>query len=67
MTPKRTVETFGDVIPVCRMNQMARDITSSIGTSKSETFAGFVWYRPQSLVQQNLVQENAPDSGRLAA
>lgn len=61
METQSRLEVFGSEIPVRRMNEMARQISTGITGSKPVNFAGFVWYRPQSLSRDTIpeTQERA--------
>jgi hypothetical protein len=37
-----------------KLSPMARQIASGIGDGKPASFAGFVWYQPRGLFQQDL-------------
>jgi hypothetical protein len=54
MTRTQIPEALGQQIPVQRMNDMARTIAHGIGDGRPTSYAGFLWYRPQGLFQQNL-------------
>lgn len=54
MTHKQVCQSFGEQIPVRRMNGTARTIAAGIDGGRFTSYAGFLWYRPQGLFQQNL-------------
>lgn len=59
MATQLTREVYGEVIPVRRMNEMARRISTNINGNKSLAFAGFVWYRPQAVAEDRLPETQA--------
>ena len=56
METQTGLEVFGSEIPVRRMNEMARGISERIAGSERVTFAGFVWYRPLALGNDNVLE-----------
>ena len=58
MTTEETRETFGQATPSGKqLSPMAGAIASGIGHGQPAPWAGFVWYRPEGLFQQNLHRE----------
>jgi hypothetical protein len=47
--------SFGQSIASHRLSPMAQDIASGMGDGQPARWAGFVWYRPEGLFQQNLL------------
>ena len=55
MTDTAVRQDFGQNIDPDQLGTMARDIASGIGDGRPVSWAGFVWYKPEGLFQQNLL------------
>lgn len=67
MTDTQVPEDFGQAAAPHQLSAMARGIASGLQGGRPAPWAGFVWYRPEGLFQQNLIRRAWKPSRQQAA